>query len=240
MNGIQKIHRIIFIFISAFFLGGCASTYSFKVDAINNPEATEYQSYKIVSSNPEVSEEDLQFKEVAEYVKTSLSGKGLYEAPDIESADADMIVDISYGISEPQVDFKTYTTPVYAMVGGGYRTVSTPVVGPNGKVRMVTTTIYIPPRKQIVGMEEQIVPITNYEKFLRMTSRENQDADESEGPVQVWSIYVKNKDESEDLRKYLPLMAAASVDYVGENTEQQQEVKIKDTDESVAFIKEGM
>ena len=238
MNGIQKIHRLILIFITAIFLGGCASTYSFKVDAINNPEATEHQSYKIVSSNPEVSEEDLQFKEVAEYVKTTLSGKGLYEAPDIESAD--MIVDISYGIGEPQVDFKTYTTPVYAMVGGGYRTVSTPVVGSDGKVRMVTTTIYIPPRREIIGMEEKIIPITTYEKFLRMTSRENQDADESEGPVQVWSIYVKNKDESDDLRKYLPLMAAASVDYVGENTEQQQEVKIKDSDESVAFIKEGM
>ena len=238
MNGIQKIQRIILIFITAIFLGGCASTYSFKVDAINNPEASEHQSYKIVSSNPEVNEEDLQFKEVAEYVKTTLSGKGLYEAPDIESAD--MIVDISYGIGEPQVDFKTYSTPVYAMVGGGYRTVSRPVVGPDGKPRMVTTTIYIPPRKEIIGMEEQIIPITTYEKFLRMTSRENQDADESEGPVQVWSIYVKNKDESDDLRKYLPLMAAASVDYVGENTEQQQEVKIKDTDESVAFIKEGM
>ncbi len=238
MNGIQQLSRIIPITVVSILLGGCASTYSFKVDAINNPEATEHQSYKIVSSNPEVNEEDLQFKEVAEYVKTSLSSKGLYEAPDLESAD--MVVDISYGIGEPQVDFKTYSTPVYAQVGGGYRTVSSPVVGSDGKVRMVTTTIYIPPRKEIIGMEEQIVPITTYEKFLRMTSRENQDADESEGPVQVWSIYVKNKDESEDLRKYLPLMAAASVDYVGENTEQQQEVKIKDTDESVAFIKEGM
>ncbi len=238
MNGIQQVRRIIPVFIASILLGGCASTYSFKVDAINNPEATEHKSYKIVSSNPEVSEEDLQFKEVAEYVKTSLSGKGLYEAPNLESAD--MVVDISYGIGEPQVDFKTYSVPVYAEVGGGYQTITTPVRGKNGKVSMVTTTIYTPPRKEIIDMQEQIVPITTYEKFLRMTSRDNQDADVSEGPVQVWSIYVKNKDESDDLRKYLPLMAAASVDYVGENTEQQQEVKVKETDESVAFIKEGM
>ena len=238
MKYIQQVRRTIPLFIATILLGGCATTYSFKVDAINNPEATEHKSYKIVSSNPEVSEEDLQFKEVAEYVKTTLSAQGLYEAADLESAD--MIVDISYGIGEPQVDFKTYTTPVYAMIGGGYRTVATPIVGKDGKVRMVTTTIYIPPRKEIIGMEEQIVPITTYEKFLRMTSRDNRAADESEGPVQVWSIYVKNKDESDDLRKYLPLMAAASGDYVGKNTEQQQEVKIKETDASVAFIKEGM
>jgi len=220
------------------FAGGCSSTYRFKVDAISNPEESGHQSYKLVSSNASVSEEDLQFKEVAEYVKTSLSGRGIYEAPNAESAD--MIIDVSYGVGEPQIDFKSYTSPVYAVSRGGTRTIMTPVMGADGKVRMVATTIYEPPRREVVDFEERIVPITTYEKFLRLTARDNTEVNESESPVQVWSIYVKSKDESDDLRKYIPLMAAASVDYVGENTDNQEEIKLKDTDEVVAFVKEGM
>ena len=226
------------VVVAGLFAGGCSSTYRFKVDAISNPEKSGHQSYKLVSSNAEVSEEDLQFKEVAAYVKTSLSSKGIYEAPNVESAE--MIIDISYGVGEPQIDFKTYSSPVYAVTGGGYRTVMTQVMGPDGKVRTVATTIYTPPRREMVDMEERVVPITTYEKFLRLTARDNTEQDVSESPVQVWSIYVKSKDESDDLRKYIPLMAAASVPYVGENTDKQQDIKLKDTDDVVAFVKEGM
>ena len=52
--------------------------------------------------------------------------------------------------------------------------------------------------------------------------------------------YVKNKDQSDDLRKYLPLMAAAAIEYLGENTDSQQEIKVKEGDESVSFVKAGL
>ena len=238
MSDIKFSRSLSLILIPALLLGGCASPYTFKVDAIKNPDANDYKSYKMVSSNAEIDENDLQYKEVAKYVKTTLSAQGLYEAPTVESAD--MVVDISYGVGEPQIGFKTYTTPVYAIRGGGTRTVATPVVDSKGNVTYRTITIYDPPRREVVDFEERMVPITTYEKYLRLTARDNQEIDASEGPAQVWSIYVKNKDESDDLRKYLPLMAAAAVPYVGENTENQQEIKIKETDEVVAFVKEGM
>jgi len=202
--------------VAALLTGGCASTYTFKVDAINNPEVEGLYSYKIVSTNPEASEEDLEFKEAAEYIKTTLSAKGMYEAPDVEHAD--MIIDLSYGVGEPQVEFKTYYQPV----NGGWIH--------RGKRYRV----------ELVGMEERVVPITVYEKHIRLTSLDNTQSDESEGPVQAWSIYVKNKDQSDDLRKYLPLMAAAAIKYVGENTETQQEIKVRENDDEVSFVKAGL
>ena len=202
--------------VAALLTGGCASTYTFKVDAVNNPEVEELYSYKIVSTNPEVSEEDLEFKEAAEYIKTALSAKGMYEAPDVEHAD--MIIDLSYGVGEPQIEFKTYSQPVY---GAWIH---------RGKLF----------RLKLVGMAERVVPITVYQKHIRLTSRDNTQSDESEAPVQAWSIYVKNKDESDDLRKYLPLMAAAAIEYVGENTETQQKIKVKEDDEKVSFVKAGL
>ncbi len=202
--------------VAALLTGGCASTYTFKVDAINNPEVEELYSYKIVSTNPEVSEEDLEFKEAAEYIKTALSAKGMYEAPDVEHAD--MIIDLSYGVGEPQVEFKTYYRPV----NGEWIH--------RGKLFRV----------KLVGMEERVVPITVYEKHIRLTSLDNTQSDESEAPVQAWSIYVKNKDQSDDIRKYLPLMAAAAIEYLGENTDSQQKIKVKKGDESVSFVKAGL
>ena len=231
--------NILYLCLAAVFLGGCATPYTFKVDAINNPEIAGHLSFKMVSSNAEIDESDLQYKEVAEYVKTTLSAQGMYEAPTAESAD--MIVDIAYGIGEPEIDFKTYTTPLYAVRGGDYETRMVPVVDKTtGKVYMKTVQVYVPPVREVVDFEERVMPITTYEKYLRLTSRDNREVDEEEGPAQVWSIYVKNKDESNDLRKYLPLLAAAAVPYVGADTEEQEEIRIKETDESVAFIKQGM
>ena len=93
------------------------------------------------------------------------------------------------------------------------------VIDRNGNVRYVNNTVFTPSRVEVIGVQEQIIPIITYEKYLRMTSRDNRDIVNKESPTQVWSIYVKNKDESEDLRKYVPLMAAAAIPYVGENTE---------------------
>ena len=237
-------HKIELIPLVALFatlvITGCSSTYSFKVDAINNsdPNVKELKSYKIVSSNVQINEEDLEFQEVSQYIKTALSGRGYYEASEIDNAD--MVIDVSYGVSEPQTDFKTKTSPIYGRSSGGFKTISTPVIDRNGNVRYVNSTVYTPSRLEMIGVQEQIIPIITYEKYLRMTSRDNRDIVNKESPTQVWSIYVKNKDESEDLRKYVPLMAAAAIPYVGENTENQQEIRIKEEDDIVDFVKKGL
>ena len=237
-------HKIELIPLVALFatlvITGCSSTYSFKVDAINNsdPNVKELKSYKIVSSNVQINEEDLEFQEVSQYINTALSGRGYYEAPAIDNAD--MVIDVSYGVSEPQTDFKTKTSPIYGRSSGGFKTISTPVIDRNGNVRYVNSTVFTPSRVEMIGVQEQIIPIITYEKYLRMTSRDNRDIVNKESPTQVWSIYVKNKDESEDLRKYVPLMAAAAIPYVGENTENQQEIRIKEEDDIVDFVKKGL
>ena len=220
------------------FTSGCSSTYSFKVDAISNPESTGHRSFKIASSDLNLSAADLGCKELSDYIKTALSGRGLYEAPDVESAD--MIIDISCGKGQPEVDFKSYAAPVIAEIPGVYRRVTVPVTVPGGKRMMVSSMIYVPGRRDIIDMEERMDPITTYEKFLRLTASDSEQEDATEGSVQVWSIYVNNKDESDDLRKQLPLMAAAAIPYVGGNADSQREIKVKASDADVSFVKAGV
>jgi hypothetical protein len=223
---------------------GCEQneTYSIKVDAVQNPEAQGLESYTIKSSNAQVPEHDIWFKETEEYVKRALDGNGLYEAPDPESAD--MIVDIAWGVSEPLIEFEVIEEPVTVMDSGQSTTpypIEDMVAHPHevgGQSYPTEMHVYSPPEQEIVRYKKHVRPVTRYEKYLRITARVNDPERKKGRAVQAWSIYVTSKDESDDVRKYLPVLTAASVRYVGKSTEKQEEIQVKGKDEVVAFIKD--
>lgn len=222
-------------------LSGCTTTYVVQVDAISQSteQAEAAHSYHIKTSNPQHDEESLRHKEVANYVKTALSGKGMYEAPNPE--DADVVVNIDYGMETPRVKYETVSQPIYAQVGGGVRYVQTPIFDRNGNViGYQTVAIYDPPRTELVGYEDQVQPVVVYEKYLKISARENKPAEEGRPPAEVWTVNVTAEDESKDLRKYLPILAAASADVIGTNSQTQKPVTIKADDEVVGFIKKGL
>ncbi|MBI2815288.1 MAG: hypothetical protein HYX71_13515 [Opitutae bacterium] len=228
------------------FSGGCSTTYVVQVDAISQaakvadstPVAMP-QSYEIRSNNPKMDESSLRYKEVTGYVKTALSGKGMYEAP--RAVKADVVVDIDYGMDSPRVKFETISVPIYAPTGGGVRYGQVPVYDRNGRiVGYQTVALREPPRMEVVGYEDRVKPVVVYEKFLKISARANQESVEGRAPPEVWSVNVSAEDESKDLRKYLPILASATADYIGKNTKEQKPVKIKEDDEVVGFIKKGI
>ena len=92
----------------------------------------------------------------------------------------------------------------------------------------------------IAFVEEKYYPVITYEKHLRIVSRENREKKDNETPIHIWSVHIKNSDESDKLGKYVLLMAAAAIPYIGENTESEREIKIKEQDDIVVFVKEGL
>ncbi len=106
------------------------------------------------------------------------------------------------------------------------------------------TTIYKRITEPIFGsiafVEEKYYPVITYEKHLRIVSRENREKKDNETPIHIWSVHIKNSDESDNLGKYVLLMAAAAIPYIGENTESEREIKIKEQDDIVVFVKEGL
>src|SRR5688572_19460030 len=80
---------------AALFLAGCATTHEVKVDSLAKPNAENAISYEVRNRNPLVSDDSLRYKEAAGFVKTALSGKGMYEAP--PGVKPDMVVDLDYG-----------------------------------------------------------------------------------------------------------------------------------------------
>ena len=224
---------------------GCStSTYEVKVDAISKPAtpvaaaASEPQSYKLKSKNPAQGEESLRYREAAEYVKTALSGKGLYEVTSMDKAD--MVVELDYGIDAPRTKIQNVNVPVYAQTGGGVRYDQVPVTDSKGNVSYRTVAVYDAPRTELVGYDNVPRQVSIYEKYLRLTARETKPAGEGRPPSEIWSVSVSAEDESKDLRKYLPIMASATADYIGKDSTNQKVVKIKDPSQVVDFIKKGM
>lgn len=220
---------------------GCSTTpsYQVKVDAITKPVPANAQSYVLKSKDPRLGEENLRYREAAEFVRTALSGKGLYEAPSEDRAD--MIIELDYGMEAPRAKMERVSSPVYAQIGGGVRYDSVPVVDARGNPSYRTVAVYEPPRNELVGYDEIPRMVTVYEKYLKITARENKAAAEGRPPAELWSIHASAEDESKDLRKYLPIMASATVDYIGQDSSTQQTVKVRADGPAVDFIrKKGM
>lgn len=220
-------------------LSGCATSYKVEVDSISQPKASEATSYRIVTKNPNADEGSLRHQEATAYVKTALSGKGLYEAP--PGQDPDMVVEVDYGVEPPRVVMERSSVPIYAQVGGGVRYEQV-VVGTTstGAPIVRTVAVYEPPRTEVIGYQDVVTPVAMYEKYLRISARENKPMEEGRPPPEVWSVNVSSEDKSDDLRKYLPILASASVDYIGKDSGEKQTVTVKETDSAVGFIKKGL
>jgi len=220
----SKTTILISILASLIFLSGCSTVYRVKLNALTNPDInlSKIENYSIKSGNPRVYKEDLEYKKFEKYVKKALASQGWYEKIESQSNEADMNIDIAYGVSQPKIIFKKVTRPVQTSV-----TISM------GSSRGQRTGSRIPVR--VTRMENVIIPTTEYEKFLRITARENTE-DSYEMPVQIFTVYIKIQDKSNDLGKYMPVLVAVMMDHIGKETDNTEEIKITANDEAVEFI----
>lgn len=219
---------------------GCASTYEMKVDALSRPKIEPGGSYHIVNRNPTVDSDSLHYKEIEKAVKTALSGKGMYEAPD--PAKADVIVNLDYGINPPRVTEEHRSEPIFVTTPSQMRT-ETVQTGVDRRGNPIYTTVVSqdPARTEYVGDDDYVVPVVTYEKYLRLSARENKVTEEGKQPLEIWSVDVTSEGSSSNLRRYIPAMAAATIGYIGKDTSGEKKVKLSDSkDGDLAFIKKGL
>lgn len=228
------------VFLFSLFMTGCqtSKTYTVNIESKSAPEKMMgKQSYRIVTRNRENDESSLRHKEAEEQIRTALSGIGLFEAPNPE--DADMAVEIDYGVGPPKEIMKEIEEPIYITVPGRMEQQVRVVEGPNGRPIAITVPVYRPPETVYAGSQTRYRPSTVYDKYLTISGvgLDREQGDERRDPL--WTVNVTNQNESDDLREHIPVMVAAALDYIGTNTEKEQKVKIRENDQDVAFIKAG-
>jgi hypothetical protein len=217
---------------------GCATTHEVKVDSLSKPAAAAVASYELRNRNPLVADDSLRYKEAAGMVKTALSGRGLYEAP--PNTKPDIIVDLDYGVGPAQQRREKVSEPVYLNIPGQIRVERIQVgVDSAGRPVYQTVTVQDPPTTEFAGFREYYVTIVVYEKHLKLTARENKEASEGRPAAEVWTVDVTSEGENRDLRKALPVLVAASIEYIGQDTKGQKTVRIKESNSDLAFVRQG-
>ncbi len=223
--------------VTVMFFAGCAT--SVTVDSLAKPDAEKSISYKIQNKNPLIADDSLRYKEAASYVKTALSGKGLYEAP--ENTKPDIVVNLDYGVGPPELRRETVSEPVYIEIPGERRVERIQTgTAPNGTPIFTTVVIQDPPTTHLAGYRDYIITTVVYEKYLKMSALSTEVVAEGRPPTEVWTVDVTSEGESRDIRKNLPLLVGASIEYIGKDSMGQKTIKIKDSDRDVAFVKKGM
>jgi len=223
----------------ALILGGCATTHEVKVEALAKPEAVAAVSYQFVNRNPHATTDSLRHREAEGMVRTALSGKGLYEAP--EKVEPDIVIEVDYGIKPPIFRRETISEPIWIRrpVSSG-SAASSAGLDPSGNPVFRTRSRRDSPSTEIAGYREYHVTVVVYEKYVRLTARQNAADVEGRPPLELWSVDVTSEGESRDLRRHLPVLVAASIDYIGRDTQGPQVIRLKDTDADVAFVRKGM
>ncbi len=228
----------------ALLLSACAvtPTRTFKVDALTDrglvPTAPPGESiaFYIEPAYDLAEGETLRFREAAGYVETALAGAGYYRTHD--RSRARVLVRMDAVISDPVSESRVYSEPIYVRRWGYSRTVRIPVRNEEGKVVSYRySTIYEPPRTEFAGWTDRTRRTTVYEKTLDLTAYEMRNGER--GPEQ-WTLRVSAVDESSDLRGYLPLLVAAAMPYVGEQTPGEVRVQMRDDHENVKLVRRGI
>ncbi len=219
---------------------GCSTPgHQVKIDAIARQEATgDAQSYVLKTRGSAAASDSLRSREATEFIHTALSGKGLYEAPTAERAD--MVIEVDYGVEAPRSKIERVTVPIYAQVGGGVKYGTVNARDSQGNSVQRSVAVYEPPRTEIVGYDEVPRLVTVYEKYLKISARANRASAEGRPAPEIWTIHASTEDESKDIRKYLPIMASATIDFMGEGATAEKTVKVRADGPGVEFIRKGM
>jgi hypothetical protein len=224
---------------SVLLTSGCTTRYEVKVDAIARTRGGtgDYSSYQIRTPNPQLATARPDFRETAQYVKTALSGHGLYEAP--VGTEPDLIIEIDYGMDAPRAKQETIMIPIYGDQGGINQPRHLPLQDEIEDRHVRRAGAAQPGSREVIGYQEETRTVTVREKYLLVSGLENQSAGEGRPPNEVFNIRVTAENASSDLRAHVPVLAGAMMEKLGQTTDGIVTARVPADHQSVAFIKRG-
>ncbi len=217
---------------------GCA-TRTFEVDAIKSAEVTaDGDAFRIVNGNPARSDADVLVQTAITHVKTALSAKGMFEAP--EKVPANMVVDVDFGTKAPRKMTVRRRVPAETRAPEPAHYATETAYDKDGGSR--TTMRYVPADSLATSDDWREVTETKivYPKFLSITAREARARDGCRAPRELWNVTVTNEDTEESLETSLPLMVAAAMDAIDHNDPTPRKVKLREGDNRVTFVRRGL
>jgi hypothetical protein len=218
-------------FALAIALTGCATSHQVHVDALARPRAAT-ASYVLKSSGPLAEADSLRAQELSAQVRAALGSRGLHEAP--PNTTPDVVVELDCGVNSLPQQLKRIPGPLDRLE---------PWVIPSERVQAGIDEngkpIYV--KREIIKTSSgyyEFVPM--YEKYLRISAHENAAPAAGRPPEEIWRVDASVEDESQDLRKALPVLVAATIGHIGNDSHGQKTVRIKETSTRLSEGRRGL
>lgn len=227
--------KTILISICLVIVGGCGSPYHVNVDSISSGELLSDSKCIILPIDPNAVNSQLQFKEYSQYIKRALEKKGYNVVDSIN--EAQLVIFLKYGISEPKENIYSYSMPVWGQTGvsSSHSTGTIHSFG-GGMASYSGSTTYMP-NYGITGYQTHIGTRTAYTRYIILDAYNLKEYRKTNKEVQLWKTIITSTGSSGDLRRAFPVMIAASKKYVGENTGKQVKIVLFENDKKVQEIK---
>lgn len=173
-----------------------------QVDALAVNDANAKHRFVILPANKELNPQDLQFIEFKGYVEKALKNRG-YIKTEILS-DADVVLFLSYGVGEPQMQQYAYDVPIWDDFG--YYPYSR-------RYRFYPRATY-----GFMGYTQQIETYTVFRRYLVLEAYDMDAYLNQKTPIQHWKVSVQSLGQSNDLRQVFPYLVTAMQPHMGSNT----------------------
>lgn len=217
------------------FCAGCGPEFHVNVDSISSGEAKSDSKCMLLPAEPNDIANQLEYKEYAQYVKRALDKKGFNVTDNAD--EANVVVFLKYGISEPQESVYSFSTPVWGQTGiSSSHTSGTIHNYGSGMASFSGTTTHMP-QYGITGYRTHVGTRIAYTRFVMLDAYDLERYRETSEEVQLWRTTATSTGSSGDLRLVFPIMVAASSEYIGENTEKQILLILFENDKRVQEIK---
>lgn len=200
-----------FILFCLLFISGCTPYYHINVDSYADSKLSDKKVYWIGSGNPNISNNDLQFRELSNFLDKSLALNGFIKANDGNSAE--IVILLSYDISG-KTSYVGHNT--YGQTGGGTSNFTANSYGTGGHVS-TSGTIYTPAQYGVTG--SSVVPVRTYDRFILIDVIDAETYKKSQQIVQSWKTIITSTGSSGDIRKVFPIMIAGAQKYFAKNSE---------------------
>lgn len=174
--------------LAAALFTGCSNVHQVTIDAISDRSKPLGSSYHLEVNDPTGGVEPAMHQVAVGAIKDALAARGLYETP--ASVRPDMVIEASYAIGHGYVNIVTEQNTA-VMLGAS------------------------------ITQPSQSKAIVVYDKTLELTARAPAKpggaAKQAGNGDELWSLKVKIVDPKQELAPYLPALASACIDYIGEN-----------------------
>ena len=222
---------------AALLLGGCATSYEVRVRSLTRPEVKQPTTYRLAET-PVGAEDPAIYREAAVVLRRALATKGLREGA--VGTEPELLILVGCEVGLPTTRYTTESSPVHVMVPGRTYTETVQVgTSSSGEPIYQTVTRQEPPTQQIVGYQQFPVTTKIFRKHLRLKAVEYRPTGRHGVPLAFWAVEATCDGDSKDYVKVLPLLAAASMVYLGRASDGTELIRLSDRDKDVRHIKSG-